>query len=151
MRRLVFIVLCVCCFSLVLLAEEDDILKIEASVKPQSLSRSQEGRIILKLTVQEGMTVNPQPSFSIEFSPSPAVVFSKEKYTDADLDIKIVEELGEGYLDLKNPVEIPFAVNPDAAEGEHLLVGKIHYFICSKEEGWCLKSSSEFSVSLSVK
>lgn len=119
-------------------------------MSPKNLSRGQEGKIILKLTVQEGLTVNPQPSFSIEFNPCEAIIFSKEAFTDADLDIEILEEMGEEYLNLKNPVEIPFTVSPDAEKGKPLLEGKIKYFVCSKEEGWCLKSSSKFSVSVSI-
>jgi hypothetical protein len=119
-------------------------------VNPETLSRGDDGKIILKITVQEGLIVNPQPSFSIEFSPCEALVFSKEEFTDTDLDIEILEEMGEEYLNLKDPVEIPFTVSPDAAKGKHLVEGKIKYFVCSKEEGWCLKSSSKFSVSVSI-
>jgi hypothetical protein len=150
LKRYIFLFLFIFCISLSPFAEEDAVLRIGGSVSPKSLSRGQEGKIILKLTVQEGLTVNPQPSFSIEFSPCEAIIFSKEAFTDADLDIEILEEMGEEYLNLKDPVEIPFTVSPDAEKGKHLLEGKIKYFVCSKEEGWCLKSSSKFSVSVSI-
>jgi len=150
LKRYIFLFLFIFCISLSPFAEEDDVLRIRGTVSPKSLSRGQEGEIILKLTVQEGLTVNPQPSFSIEFSPCEAIIFSKETFTDADLDIEILEEMGEEYLNLKDPVEIPFTVSPDAEKGKHLLEGKIKYFVCSKEEGWCLKSSSKFSVSVSI-
>ena len=150
LQRHLFLFLIIFCISFSLPAGGDDVLKIEGSVNPKSLSRGDEGKIILKLTVQKGLTVNPQPSFSIEFSPSEVLVFSKEAFTDADLNIEIMEEMGEEYLNLKDPVEIPFKVSPDANKGKHLVEGEIKYFICSKEEGWCLKSSSKFSVSVSI-
>lgn len=150
MRKYFFLFLFIFCFTLFPLAQEDDILKIETSVSPKNLSRSQEGKLILKLILQEGMAINPQPSFTIEFSPLEGIIFNKNKFTDSDLGIEILEEMGEQYLNLKNPFEIPFKVSPDAAVGDHHLEGRIDYFVCSKEEGWCLKSHSKFIVSLSI-
>ncbi len=139
------------CLTLLAFAEEDDNLKIKASVNPESLSRGQEGKVILKLTLVEGLSINPQPSFTVEFSPSEVIVFAKKKFTDADLEMKILEEMGEEHLSLKDPIEIPFTVRPEAEGGKQRLEGKIDYFVCSKEEGWCLKTSSKFSVSFSIK
>ncbi len=119
-------------------------------MSPKNLSQSQEGKVILKLILQEGLTINPQPSFTIEFSPIEGIIFNRNKYTDSDLGIEILEEMGEEYLNLKNPFEIPFRVSSDAEKGNHLLKGRIDYFVCSKEEGWCLKSHSKFTVSLSI-
>jgi len=150
LRKYFFLFLFIFCFTLFLSAQEDDILKIETSVSPKDLTRNQEGKVILKLILQEGLTVNPQPSFTIEFSPVEGIIFKKNKFTDSDLNIEILEEMGEEYLNLKKPLEIPFAVSPHAAEGSHLLEGRIDYFVCSKEEGWCLKSHSKFTVSLSI-
>lgn len=150
LRKHVFLFLYIIGFTLLPFAEADDILKIESSVSPKSLSGGQEGKVILKLTLQEGLTINPQPSFSIEFSPCEGIVFSKKTFTDSDLGIEILEEMGEEYLNLKNPLEIPFTVSPDAAKGKHILEGKIIYFACSKEEGWCMKNSSKFTVTFST-
>lgn len=96
------------------------------------------------------MRVNPNPSFSIKFAPCEALVFDKEVYTPADLGMEISEEMGEEYLELDEPFEISFGVNSEASKGEYLLEGKVNYFICSKEEGWCLKSSSQFSVPFKI-
>jgi hypothetical protein len=150
LREHVFLFLFIIYFTLLPFAEADDILKIESSVTPKSLTRGQEGKVILKLTLQEGLTISPQPSFSIEFSPCEGIVFSKKTFTDSDLEIEILEEMGEEYLNLKSPLEILFTVSPDAAKGEHLLEGKIVYFACSKEEGWCMKNSSKFTVTFST-
>lgn len=149
MRKYAFPVFFIVCLALFPFAQED-VLKIEASVSPKELSRNQEGKVILKLTLQEGLVINSQPFFTIEFSPCEGIVFRKNKFTDSDLNIEILEEMGEQYLNIKGPLEIPFAASPEASEGKHLLEGKINYFVCSKEEGWCLKSSSKFTVSLTI-
>lgn len=149
MRR--YFVLFIFCFTLFSFAQNVDILKIETSVSPKNLSRGQEGKVILKLILQEGMTINHQPSFIIEFRPLEGIVFNKKKYTDSDLGIEIMEEMGEEYLNLKDPFEIPFKVSQDAVIGANLLEGRIDYFVCSKVEGWCLKSHSKFTVSVSIK
>lgn len=151
MRKYFLLFLSIFCFTLFSFSQEEDILKIETSVSPKDISRSQEGKIILKLILQEGLTINPQPSFTIEFIPIEGIIFNKRKFTDSDLGVEILEEMGEEYLNVKDPLEIPFTISPDAAKGRHLLEGRIDYFICSKEEGWCLKGHSKFTVSLSIK
>jgi hypothetical protein len=150
LRRYAFLFLLVFSLSILPFAEEEDFLKIEASLSPESLSGGGKGKVILKIKVDEGVRVNPNPSFSIEFAPCEALVFGKKVYTPADLGIEISEEMGEEYLKLDEPFEISFEVNSDVKKGEYLLEGKVSYFICSKEEGWCLKSSSRFSVSFKI-
>jgi hypothetical protein len=150
LRKLAILILFIFCFTLLPFTEEDDILKIEASVNPKSLSKGQDGKVILKLILVEGLSITPQPSFTVEFSPNEVIVFAKKIFSDADLGMEILEDMGEEHLSLKDPIEIPFAVSPDAAGGKQRLDGKINYFVCSKEEGWCLKSSSKFSVSFSI-
>jgi hypothetical protein len=148
-RRYAFLFLLVFSLSILPFAEEEDFLRVEASVSPESLSGGGEGKVILKIKIDEGMRVNPNPSFSIEFAPCEALVFGKEVYTPADLGIEISEEMGEEYLKLDEAVEISFTVNSDAKSGEYLLKGEVKYFLCSKE-GWCLKSSSQFSAPFKI-
>jgi hypothetical protein len=67
------------------------------------------------------------------------------------LEIDLLEENGEDYLDLSEALEIPFTVRLMAKQGRHLLEGKIKYFAHSKEEGWCLKYTSKFSAAFYIK
>lgn len=147
MKRHFFLCLFIFIISLFLLAEEEDLLKIKASISPKRLSRGQEGKVVLKLTIEKGITISPQPSFTIEFVPSEELVFPKNFFAASDLEIEILEEDGEEYLNLKDPIEIPFTVSLEAKRGSHNLEGKIKYFACSGEGGWCLKITSKFSAS----
>jgi len=143
----------ICFTSLILLLliiglyADEELLKVEASISPERLSRSQEGKVSLKIKVQKGVTINPQPVFTIELSPSDALVFPKNFFTASDLEIEILEKDGEEYLNFKEPIEIPFTVSLDAKRGWHVLEGKVKYFACSKKEEWCLKSTTKFSAS----
>lgn len=143
---ILFVVIFLC--SLLLLTEEDDLLKINASISPKRLSRGQEGKVVLKLKLENGIVVSPKPSFIIEINPCEELIFPKNFFTASDLEIEISEENGEEYLNLKNPIDIPFTVSLEAERGNHLLEGQIKYFACSKKEAWCLKSTSKFSASL---
>jgi hypothetical protein len=147
LKKLVFLWLIFLTFCLSNLAEEDDLLKANSSINPKRLSRGQEGKVVITFTIQKGITIKPQPSFIIEFNPSEELVFPKNFFTASDLEVEILEEDGEEYLDLKEPIEIPFAVNLEAKRGSHILEGKVKYFAFSKEEGWCLKSYSKFRAS----
>jgi len=144
-RKFIFLWVLFFCFALSVFSVDENIVKIEASVSPQRLARGQEGKLVLKLTLQEGISISPQPSFIIEISPGEEISFSKNVYTANDLGIKISKENGEEYLDLKEPLEMLFQVRLEAKQGNHRLEGKIKYFACSKEEKWCLKNSTKFS------
>lgn len=124
---------------------QEDLLKVESSINPLRLSRGEEGKVILKISVSKGIAISPQPALTIEFSPGEELVFPKNFFTSSDLNIEVLEENGQEYLNLKKPVEIPFTVSPKAKRGIHILEGKVKYFARSKKEGWCLKRSSKFS------
>ena len=127
--------------------KEEDCLKVNASISPRYLSRGQEGKVVLKITLAEGITINPQPSFIIECDPSYELIFPKNFFTASDLEIEIKEETGEEYLNLEEPIEIPFTVSLEAERGNHSIQGRIRYFAFSREEGWCLKSTAKFTAS----
>jgi len=122
-------------------------LKVDASISPRYLSRGEEGKVVLRIALAEGITISPQPSFIIECEPSYELIFPKDFFTASDLEIEIIEESGEEFLNLEDPIEIPFTVSLDAKRGNHSFVGKIKYFAFSKQEGWCLKSTAKFSAS----
>ncbi|MFC2165212.1 hypothetical protein ACFLT2_09480 [Acidobacteriota bacterium] len=123
----------------------EDLLKIEASIQPRRLRRGEEGNVVLKITVKEGIKISSQPSFTIELAPSAELIFPKNFFSASDLEIEIVEEDGKEYLSLREPIEIPFTVKMGAKRGNHSFLGKVKYFACSKEEGWCLKYTSKFA------
>jgi hypothetical protein len=131
-------------------AQEDELLKVESSVNPRQLSRGQEGKIILKLSIKEGIIISPLPDFIIEFTTQEDIVFPKNFFTASDLNLGVLEEGGESVLDLSKPVEIPFTISLQAKRGSHILDGRIKYFARSRKEDWCLKSSAKFSASFST-
>jgi hypothetical protein len=145
LRKHIFLCILIFGISLFGFAEEENLLRIEVSSSPKRLSGGQKGKIVLKLTLEEGIFISPEPSFIIEFSPCEELIIPKSLSTESDLEIDILEENGEDHLDLREAIEIPFTVRLMAKKGKHLLEGKIKYFACSKEEGWCLKNTSKFS------
>ncbi len=157
-RRAVFAALTACFFLVGVRAADsgtasdtDDLLKIEAAIRPKSLSRGQEGKVVLKILTAPGIVISPHPSFTIEFVPCPELVFPKGFYNHSDLNIEVLEEGGTKSLNVSRPLEIPFTVSLQARRGSHILQGKVKYFACSVKEGWCLKDSAKFSVSFSTR
>lgn len=130
---------------------EEDLLKIEASINPRRLDRGQEGKVVLKLGLKKGITINAQPSFTIDLKPSEELVFPKGFFTASDLEIEVFRESGKEYLILEDPLEILFTVGPEAPRGYHELEGKIKYFAQSEAENWCLKKTSKFKASFYVR
>lgn len=133
---------------LVLLGQnEEECLRVDASISPRWLSKGQEGKVILKITLAEGVAINPQPSFIIECRHSNELIFPKSFFTASDLEIEINEENGEESLNLEKSIEIPFTVSLEAQRGNHTFEGKIKYFAFSTEEPWCLKNTTKFRAS----
>ncbi len=128
-------------------SQEEDLIKINATINPSRLSKGNEGNGALRFRVKEGITINPQPPLTIELSPSEELVFSKDFFTASDLEIEILEEEGREYLVFNKKIEIPFLVSDEAEKGVHSLEGKVKYFAFSKAENWCLKTTSLFTAS----
>jgi len=131
--------------------QADDLLQIDGSIQPKRLSRGEEGKIILKLQVHEGVFLSAQPFFIIEFGPVTEIVFPKNFFTASDLNIGLVEEKTGSSIDLSKPIEVPFTVGLDAKPGGHILEGRIRYFARSPKENWCYKTTSKFSIAFSTR
>ena len=132
-------------------AQEEELIKIESLINPKRLSRGEEGRVILKIKVAEGIALSPLPSFIIEFTPNEELVFPKNFFTASDLGLEVIEQGEKEQLNLQKPIEIPFTVSLKAERGIHFLAGKIKYFALSLKEGWCLKKASPFSMTFSTR
>jgi len=124
---------------------QEEPIKVEATILPLRVARGEEGRVVLKISVKSGYTVNSLPSFIIEFTPGSNLVFPKNFFTASDLNLEVTEVNGRPMLNMKKPLEIGFAVSPKATRGVHVLQGRIKYFATSEKDGWCLKSSTRFS------
>jgi hypothetical protein len=135
----------------VLLPAQKDVLKIEVSIQPRRLSPGEEGNIVLKLSLEEGIIVSPHPEFIIEFEPIEAIVFPKNFFAASDLKIETLEKDEEEYLDFKQPVKIPFTVSTEAKKGSYILEGRIKYFARSSKEGWLVKNTAKFFAAFSTR
>ena len=135
----------------VLLSAQEDFLKIEASIDPRKLSRGEEGAVLLKLSLQEDISVSPQPDFIIEFKPCAEIIFPKNFYTATDLEIETAVREGEESLELGKAIRIPFTVSLEAIKGSHILEGRVKYFARSQKEGWCVRNTAKFFVPFSTR
>lgn len=135
----------------VLLSAQEDFLKIEASIDPRKLSRGEEGAVLLKLSLQEDISVSPQPDFIIEFKPCAEIIFPKNFYTATDLEIETAAREGEESLELGKAIRIPFTVSLEAIKGSHILEGRVKYFARSQKEGWCVRNTAKFFVPFSTR
>jgi len=152
MRKLAVLPAALLCAALfVPLPAQEDFLEIEASIVPRKLSRGEEGAVILKLSLREGVAVSPRPDFIIEFKPCAEIVFPKNFYTAIDLEVGTVVREDEETLDLGKEVRVPFTVSPQARKGSHILEGRVKYFARSRAEGWCVKNTAKFFVPFSTR
>src|SRR4030065_1191023 len=118
----------------VLLSAQEDFLKIEASIDPRKLSRGEEGAVLLKLSLQENISVSPQPDFIIEFKPCAEIIFPKNFYTATDLEVETAVRGDEELLNLEKAIRIPFTISPVAKKGSHILEGRVKYLARPRAE-----------------
>jgi hypothetical protein len=126
-------------------------VRVEAGVTPLRLMRGQEGKVQLKVVVPRDLLVSPHPSFTIEFDPSPAVVFPKPFFTATDLNAEVVTVGDRPALGFQKPLEIPFTVAAKAPRGVLAIEGRIRFYAISLSQGWCRKSSSRFRATFSTR
>jgi hypothetical protein len=129
---------------------QDGLLRIEASVQPRRLSPGQEGTVLLKLSVREGITISPHPDFIVELRPCEELVFPKNFFTASDLEVEVVEKDGQECLGFEKPLKIPVTVSPKARRGSFILEGRIKYYARSASQGWCVKNSAKFFAAYSL-
>jgi len=128
-------------------ADDDGLLQVRAQVLPRRLARGEEGRIELRFTVRQGITISPVPNFTIQLNSSDELAFPKDFFTASDLEMEITDLDGRQFLNVADSVSIPFTVKLTARRGSHRIQGRIKYFGCHLEEGWCLKDRATFSAS----
>ena len=94
------------CFIIILFTVygEETPLKVKSSIKPLRLLRAQEGKVVLELSLENGITISTLPTFTIEVNPCEALIFPKNFFTASDLGIETIEENGHEYLSLKEPI-----------------------------------------------
>ncbi|MBN1938914.1 MAG: hypothetical protein JW843_04965 [Candidatus Aminicenantes bacterium] len=149
-HRLVRIGLAAAFLVAALPAAAQDPVTVEAKVSPLRLSKNQEGKLVLKVGMKKGVNMSALPALTIELEDSEGLVFSKSFFTGSDLALSRVEIDGKECFDLKQPIEIPFKVDPKADRGVYVLRGRVKYFAFKPAEGVCLKSSARFSTSYST-
>jgi hypothetical protein len=128
-----------------------DYLKVEALIKPSRLSKGEEGTLVLKFTLNEGIKLSSYPFFSIEVSPNEVQAFPKNFFAATDLDIQSEENDGKEFLNVDEDIEIPFTVTLETESGNHVLEGKVKCFAYSIEQKWFLKNTINFSASYYVR
>ena len=99
LKRILFLLFPVFTLVVGLHPDKHSLLKINASIAPKRLDKGQEGNIVLKFNLEDGVTVSPQPSFTIELNSSEELIFSKDFFTASDLEMGILKENGYEYLD----------------------------------------------------
>lgn len=127
--------------------DDDGLLQVRAQVLPRRLARGEEGKIELRFTVRQGITISPVPNFTIQLNPSDELAFPKDFFTASDLEMEIADQDGRQFLNVGDSVSIPFTVKLTARRGSHRIQGRIKYFGCHLQEGWCLKDKAAFSAS----
>ncbi len=127
------------------------LVRVEAGVTPLRLMRGQEGKIHLKVVVLRDLLISPHPSFTIEFDPSPTIVFPKPFFTATDLNAEVVTVGNRPALSFQKPLEIPFTVGSKAPQGIHAVEGRVRFYAVSLAEGWCRKSWTRFRATYSTR
>ena len=121
---------------------ENKYVKVEITVVPQALRPGNEGELLARFSPIEGIHVNVDPPVEFRFDSAQVLVLKD------DIDLPLDKETG--YLDHASPARQTFVVPTNSPPGEYLIKGKIVYYYCSDEEGWCTRFTQPLELTLKV-
>jgi hypothetical protein len=109
-----------------------------------------DGAVLVFFTPRDPQVqVNREPAPHLKLDPEQRVLVDRQPPRDRG-QASTFDPAQAKALDPEQPVRIPVALDPVAPRGTHAVKASVHYFYCSKREGWCRKGKNEVEISVRV-
>jgi hypothetical protein len=109
--------------------------------QPEKLSLVRTAEIAFFFQPLSGIHINTNPLFELKLEKdSPFEIVGKTRFLKTDKE----------YLDIKKPVEFSIKAKSSVKIGKQVLKGKLNYFYCSDNDGWCNRFSQLIEVTIEV-
>ncbi|MCP4219243.1 MAG: hypothetical protein GY765_31710 [bacterium] len=135
----------ICLFALPGISHaQDDYLKINASVNPQSIRQGSEGILKIKITPRNGIKISSYLGFMIKLDDNEHLTFPKVFFTARELDLPSTEEDDNIFLGFEKEIPIHFKVNDASLIGKHKISGEVLFTAVFKDK-WSVKTYQKFN------
>ena len=99
--------------------------------------------LMVSFHLLKGFTINRNPPISLKLTAVPGVVLDKTDFVTPSEDPKSKDEY---YVDLPI-IKVPVTA---AKTGKYEIPGKLVYFFCSKEDGFCSRQTLDVKIPVTV-
>lgn len=110
--------------------------KIAVSVKPESVSPGTAFRVRIDLSPIHGVKINRYPKAKLDVAAQQGLVGHAEAAVGNDAPPP-PDKMKDNYFDAFDGLELELVLDEHAAAGSHELEGKLTYFYCMPESGFC--------------
>lgn len=125
--------------------------KLTALAKPNYLKRGESGKVIISIELSRKAYIKPAPPLIIKCLQVEGVIFPKEIFKSAEMNLPILQKKELSYIDIREGIEIPFTIEEKAKSGKRELSFELKFLICSESKGICAKAVEVVKVEIFVK
>ncbi|MSQ46224.1 MAG: hypothetical protein EXR24_04515 [Ignavibacteria bacterium] len=95
------------------------------------------------------LNIKFQPIKGIHINTEPQIEFIPDLSSSLKIKKRIIKKTNEDYLDTSTPVQFIIQLNNKKIKLDSLK-GKLQYYYCSDEEGWCNRFTQNISLPLNI-
>jgi len=121
---------------------DDDYVKVDIKVSPKQLKANGQGELVVQFKPQSGIHINLEPPIQLTLDENQSIAFLPTQAKPS--------KTREGYLNTKKPLKYKFKVANSITPGNAVIKGKLKYFYCSDEEGWCRMATKDIQVTVTI-
>lgn len=132
------------------LSAQEEFLKIDTTIDPDSIKQGEEGTLKLKITPRSDVKISSYRGFMIKLYDNQNLTFPKVFYTASELDLQSKQENDTLFYQFEKEIPIPFKVNTNSLLGKHQISGEV-IFTAVFKDNWSIKTYQKFYADFSSK
>ena len=119
---------------------------LEASFVPPARGASAGAVLVHFMPLSEGVKVNQEPAPRLRLETAGVLLDRQPPARHASS----VDPDFARYIEPREPVRFPVAVDPQARPGRYVVRATVSYSYCSKAQGWCRKGSQPVDIPVEI-
>lgn len=123
--------------------------RIEVRVSPEPTSPGDQVEVSVRLDPLDGIKINRYPKIQLSVPATEGLVAAAEVSVGNDAPPP-PDRLEANYFKTVDPLILTLNVDPAARAGDHSIEGKLRYFYCVIESGFCAPARVALKIPISV-
>jgi hypothetical protein len=123
---------------------------IKVRVSPAPTAPGSVASVRVELEPKAGIKINRYPKIRLQVEASPGLVAAAEGTVGSDSPPP-PDKTNANYFDRVDPLVLDLRLDPGATAGSHRLEGRLTYYYCVTESGFCAPSRSKIEIPIDVR